>query len=127
VAFLGDVLILRLSILNSAYLARSKVLVGDSELVNANAFFWWYADLWSLSGCVDRSNHFRTNLLMEFDMRSNVLLKPTAISLVVNPRSTLELSVYGYGACSSSGCNCKSYEGNGATCGNCGHNYDRHW
>jgi hypothetical protein len=24
---------------------------------------------WSFSGCVDRSNHFRTNLLMEFDMQ----------------------------------------------------------
>ncbi|UXE62542.1 MAG: hypothetical protein KA717_07215 [Woronichinia naegeliana WA131] len=33
----------------------------------------------------------------------------------------------GYGACSSSGCNCKSYEGRGDTCENCGHNYDRHW
>ena len=35
----------------------------------------------------------------------------------------------GYGACSSSGCNCQKYEGNGSTCANsgCGHGYDRHW
>jgi hypothetical protein len=90
VSFLGDVLILRLSILNSAYLARSKVLVGDSELVNANAFFWWCADRWSFSGYVDRSNHFRANLLMEFDMRSTVLSMNNRKSLIV---SSLGLSI----------------------------------
>jgi hypothetical protein len=33
----------------------------------------------------------------------------------------------GYGACSSSGCNCKSYSGSADTCANCGHNYATHW
>ena len=33
----------------------------------------------------------------------------------------------GYGACSSSGCNCQSYAGSGDTCSNCGHNYATHW
>jgi hypothetical protein len=33
----------------------------------------------------------------------------------------------GYGACSSSGCNCKAYGGSGDTCSNCGHNYATHW
>ena len=33
----------------------------------------------------------------------------------------------GYGACSSSGCNCQSYSGSGDTCANCGHNFATHW
>jgi translation initiation factor 2 gamma subunit (eIF-2gamma) len=33
----------------------------------------------------------------------------------------------GYGACSVSGCNCKSYMGSADTCENCGHNYGLHW
>ena len=33
----------------------------------------------------------------------------------------------GYGACSSSGCNCQSYGGSGNTCSNCGHNFATHW
>ena len=33
----------------------------------------------------------------------------------------------GYGACSSSGCNCPAYGGNGDLCSNCGHNYTTHW
>jgi hypothetical protein len=33
----------------------------------------------------------------------------------------------GYGACSSSGCNCQAYGGSGDTCSNCGHNYQTHW
>jgi hypothetical protein len=46
--------------------------------------------------------------------------------------STLALSVereaaQGYGACSSSGCNCQGYGGSGDTCTNCGHNFTTHW
>jgi hypothetical protein len=33
----------------------------------------------------------------------------------------------GYGACSASGCYCKSYSGSADTCSNCGHNYATHW
>ena len=34
--------------------------------------------------------------------------------------------VHGYGACTSGGCNCPGYTGNGQTCENCGHNYSMH-
>lgn len=32
----------------------------------------------------------------------------------------------GYGACSG-GCPCPQFQGNQQLCGNCGHNYTRHW
>ena len=33
----------------------------------------------------------------------------------------------GFGRCSESGCNCKSFKGRGDTCGNCGHAYRKHY
>jgi hypothetical protein len=60
-------------------------------------------------------------------MKSNALLQPTIAKLILTPRRKNKPLRSGYGACSSSGCNCKSYEGSGSTCENCGHNYDRHW
>lgn len=33
----------------------------------------------------------------------------------------------GFGACSSSGCNCPAFGGSGDLCSNCGHNYGTHW
>jgi hypothetical protein len=38
-----------------------------------------------------------------------------------------EKAEQGYGACSSSGCNCQSYSGSADTCANCGHNFATHW
>jgi hypothetical protein len=45
-------------------------------------------------------------------------------ALTANGESKAE---QGYGACSSSGCNCQSYAGSADTCSNCGHNYATHW
>jgi len=45
-----------------------------------------------------------------------------------NAQPVLETNVErGWGACSSSGCNCKAFTGSADTCGNCGHNYATHW
>lgn len=33
----------------------------------------------------------------------------------------------GFGRCLQSGCNCKSFEGRGQTCKNCGHAYKKHY
>lgn len=33
----------------------------------------------------------------------------------------------GFGRCSESDCNCKSFKGRGDTCGNCGHAYKSHY
>jgi hypothetical protein len=55
------------------------------------------------------------------------LLQPKSIALLIKSRQKVKSPHCGYGACSSSGCNCKQYEGNANTCGNCGHSYDRHW
>lgn len=33
----------------------------------------------------------------------------------------------GYGACSTSGCICQSYAGQGPLCENCTHSYEQHW
>jgi len=44
--------------------------------------------------------------------------------LIASPEEKAE---QGYGACSSSGCNCQSYAGSGNTCSNCGHNFATHW
>jgi hypothetical protein len=60
-------------------------------------------------------------------MKPNALLQPTITKLILKPYPNNKPLRSGYGACSSSGCNCKSYEGRGDTCENCGHNYDRHW
>ncbi len=68
-------------------------------------------------------------LLAGVDMKSKTLLKDGAIALLVKPLGKSKPVRCGYGKCSSSGCNCQKYEGNGNTCGNsgCGHGYDRHW
>ena len=62
-------------------------------------------------------------------MKSNALLQPTVTKLILKPYPNNKPLRSGYGACSSSGCNCQKYEGNGSTCANsgCGHGYDRHW
>jgi hypothetical protein len=60
-------------------------------------------------------------------MRLTVSLKPNEISPLIKPRSTPALPICEYGACSSSNCNCKSYEGTDNTCNNCDCNYDKHW
>ena len=45
-----------------------------------------------------------------------------------NAERSAETEVHrGYGACSTSGCNCQGYTGSGNTCENCGHNYSAHW
>jgi hypothetical protein len=46
-------------------------------------------------------------------MKSNALLQPTITKLILTPRRKNKPLRSGYGACSSSGCNCKSYEGRG--------------
>lgn len=33
----------------------------------------------------------------------------------------------GFGRCLKSGCHCKSFEGRGETCRNCGHAYSKHY
>lgn len=33
----------------------------------------------------------------------------------------------GFGRCLASSCNCKSFEGRGQTCRNCGHAYKKHY
>lgn len=38
-----------------------------------------------------------------------------------------ETSGEGFGRCLASGCHCKSFEGRGQTCRNCGHAYKKHY
>lgn len=45
----------------------------------------------------------------------------------LRPNNPATGPVAGYGACSTSGCNCRGYEGSGNTCENCGHSYEKHW
>jgi hypothetical protein len=60
-------------------------------------------------------------------MKSKTLSKDRSIMSPIKPHGKSKSVRCGYGACSSSGCNCQKYEGNGDTCGNCGHSYQRHW
>jgi hypothetical protein len=60
-------------------------------------------------------------------MKSKTLLKDGLIASLIKPRGNSKPARCGYAACSSSGCNCQKYEGSADTCGNCGHNYQRHW
>lgn len=57
----------------------------------------------------------------------SLLLEAKIAKLVVKQNKIQKKTQCGYGACSVSGCNFRTYEGRDNTCGNCGHNYERHW
>jgi hypothetical protein len=57
----------------------------------------------------------------------SLLLESQLAELVFKQNKIQKKTRCGYGACAVSGCNCRAYEGRDNTCGNCGHNYERHW
>ncbi len=59
-------------------------------------------------------------------MKPLILFKPTLTQAIFKSRHNNRPRC-GYGSCSSSGCNCQTYEGSGSTCSNCGHNYGTHY
>jgi hypothetical protein len=60
-------------------------------------------------------------------MKSTNVLQPTLDRLIIKNQKKNKPPRCGYGECSFDGCYCQSYQGNGYTCENCGHNYNTHW
>jgi hypothetical protein len=60
-------------------------------------------------------------------MNAKTILQPTLDRLILTPRQSNKKPRCGWNSCSASGCYCRTYEGRGDTCGNCGHNYSLHY
>lgn len=62
---------------------------------------------------------------------TTLLLNPKLTNTIIkfsSLRRKLQQSISsGWGECMVNNCHCRAFEGNDATCSNCGHNKERHW